>query len=99
MDSLIVKIQTEDFKKYKKKHLGMFDPSKYAKDHPLFSDKNNKVLGKMKDGCGGCPIKEFAALKAKMYSYIKDKNAEEECVKKAIGMQECVEKIAREDYK
>ena len=44
MDSLIVKIQTDDFKKYMKKHLGMFDASKYAKDHPLSSDKNNKVL-------------------------------------------------------
>lgn len=80
-DSLIVKIQTQDFYKDIKKHPGMFDTSKYAKDHPLFSDKNNEVLGKMKDECGGCPIKEFAALKTKMYSYIKEKKAEEECVK------------------
>jgi hypothetical protein len=45
-----------------------YDTSDYPSDHPNFSNKNKKVLGKWKDELNGTPIQEIVALKAKMYS-------------------------------
>jgi hypothetical protein len=47
-----------------------FDTSDYPKDHFLYSCKNAKVLGKMKDECGGKPPIEFVGLRSKMYSLL-----------------------------
>jgi hypothetical protein len=47
-----------------------FDTSDYPKDHFLYSRKNAKVLGKMKDECGGKPPIEFVGLRSKMYSLL-----------------------------
>ena len=46
----------------------LYDTSNYPKDHPLYDDRNKKVLGKMKDKCGGEPIEEVVAVRPKMYS-------------------------------
>ena len=37
-------------------------------DHPLYDNRNKKVLGKMKDECGGGVINEVVAVRPKMYS-------------------------------
>ena len=67
-DSLILDIQTEDVYKDMQEHSWMYDTSNYPKDHPLYDDRNKKVLGKMKDECGGEVIKEVIAVRPKMYS-------------------------------
>ena len=46
----------------------LFDTSNYAKTHALYNTTNNKVLGKMKDECGGVVVDEFVGLRSKMYS-------------------------------
>ena len=80
-DSLLLDIQTEDVYKDMKEHFWMYDTRNYPKDHPLYDVRNKKVLGKMKDECGGEPIKEVVALRPKMYSI---KKAESN-IKKATG--------------
>ena len=49
---------------------GLYDFSDYAPDHPLYSEANKKVIGKMKDEAGGKVVKEFVGLRSKMYSFI-----------------------------
>ena len=47
-DSLLLNVQTEDVYKDMKEHSWLYDTSNYPKDHPLYDDRNKKVLGKMK---------------------------------------------------
>ena len=49
--------------------------------------RNKKVIGLMKDELGGQVMKEFAGLRAKAYSYLKDSNDED---KKAKDTKKCV---------
>jgi hypothetical protein len=56
-----------------------FDFGNYPKDHPLYCNNNNKVIGKMKDETAGVPIVEFVGLRAKLYSILVDDG----CVKQA----------------
>ena len=48
----------------RRKHL--YDTNDYPKEHPLHSNTNKKVLGKMKDECAGTPIAECVCLRPKM---------------------------------
>jgi hypothetical protein len=73
-DSFVYSITTQnvyhDFgRNYFYEHLDMSD---YPKDNPLFSDKNKKVLGKMKDEMNGKVLEEFIALKSKLYAFLCD---------------------------
>ncbi|UYV67977.1 hypothetical protein LAZ67_5002690 [Cordylochernes scorpioides] len=45
------------------------DTSDYPLSHPLYSQVNEKVIGKWKDELCGQIMTEFVGLKAKMYSY------------------------------
>ena len=65
-DSLLLNIQTEDVYKDMKEHSWLYDTSNYRKDHPLYDDRKKKVLGKMKDECGGLAIEEVVAVRSKM---------------------------------
>ena len=67
-DSLCYSIYTEDVYQDMIKDKHLFDT--YDPEHPLYSTKNKKVLGKMKDETQGIPIQEFVGLKSKMYSMI-----------------------------
>lgn len=67
-DSLMYEVQTRDIYEDMHADLDMFDTSDYPKDHKLYSEKNKKFLGKMKDELAGKPIDEFVGLRAKMYS-------------------------------
>jgi len=45
-----------------------FDTSNFEPDHPLYSTRNHRVLGKMKSETGSIPPLEFVGLRAKIYS-------------------------------
>ena len=93
-DSLILEIKTDNIHKYMDSDL--YDTSNYPKDHPLYSDINKKVLGKMKDECSGVPIIEFVGLRPKMYSILT--NVDE--IRKAKGVRHHVTKTLRhQQYK
>ena len=49
---------------FKDKH--RFDTGNFEKQHYLYDNTNKKVLGKMKDECGGVVIEEFVGLRPKM---------------------------------
>ena len=98
-DSLLLEIKTEDvYKDMENLRDELYDTSDYPKDHPLHSQLNKKVIGKMKDECSGKPISEVVCLRAKMYSILLegDKN-----IKKAKGTTKVVTKkeISHQNYK
>ncbi|KAL9984486.1 hypothetical protein ACROYT_G006784, partial [Oculina patagonica] len=50
-DSLLLEVKTEDFYEDMLEDKESYDTSNYPLEHRLFSTKNKKVLGKMKDEC------------------------------------------------
>ena len=96
-DSLSMEIQTDDVYKDMEGQKDLYDTSDYPKEHPLYSEVNKKVLGKMKDEMNGKPISECVCLRPKMYSILTHgKN-----IKKEKGVKKCVgkKKIRHEQYK
>ena len=71
----------EDFFKWK----DLFDFSNYSKDTKFYDDTNKKVIGKMKDECGGVIIDQFIGLKSKMYS-IKKVDGSESSTAKVVNI-------------
>jgi hypothetical protein len=69
-DSLVYEIATDDVYADMLANLDAYDTSDYSLDHPCYSAKNKKVLGKMKDEYHGHLIKEFVGLRPKMYSIL-----------------------------
>ncbi|KAL9954681.1 hypothetical protein ACROYT_G042247 [Oculina patagonica] len=80
-DSLLLEIETEDIYKDIYQNKTLYDTSDYPKEHPLHSNKNKKVLGKMKDECAGTPIKECICLRSKMYSIMTEGESKNEIEK------------------
>ena len=66
--SFIYAIKIEDVYADLQKLSDSFDFSNYPSDHFLFSNVNEKVVLKFKDEAAGKIIKEFIALKPKLYS-------------------------------
>ncbi len=82
-DSLCYEIQTKDlFKDISDDVNEWFDTSNYDKGHPseIPTGINKKVVGMMKDECGGNHIRKFVGLRSKLYAYEADrlKNDNEE---------------------
>jgi hypothetical protein len=103
-DSLIYAVETEDIYKDMENngetgapHLKeWFDFSDYPKDHPLYDEKNKKVIGKFKDELNGKIMEEGVFLKPKQYAYKVD-NGER---KKSKGIKKNVTKTLKlEEYK
>jgi hypothetical protein len=68
-DSYVIQIETKDvYKDMLEDRDKWYDTSNYPKDNPLYSSKNKKVPGYIKDETEGVPIEEFVGLKSKMYS-------------------------------
>ena len=88
-DSLLLEIKTEDVYKDMETDLYLYDTSDFRKDHPLHSQKNKKVIGKMKDECAGALISETICLRSKMYSIWQEN---EKNIKKAKGTTKVVTK-------
>ena len=88
-DSLMYEIKTQDFYKDISADVEkMFDTSNYPKEHPsgIKTGINKKVIGMMKDECGGKLIIEFVGLRSKLYSYRMFEREEKKCkgVKKNV---------------
>ena len=69
-DSLLFEVVTPDVYADMAASSHLYDLGDYPKDHPLHSDENKKVLGKMKDEMNGVPLLEFIGLRPKMYSLL-----------------------------
>ena len=98
-DSLVYRIQTEDFYEDISEDVSArFDTSRYIPDRPLPIGLNKKVIGLMKDELRGVIMTDFIALRPKLYSY-KVLNGTES--KKCKGIKKCVVKktLTFEDYK
>ena len=100
-DSLCYEIETKDlYKDIGPDVKEMFDTSNYPKVHPsgIPTGCNKKVLGMMKDECGGKLMSEFIGLRAKLYAYRMYEGKEE---KRCKGVKKYVVKknISFEDYK
>jgi len=67
-DSLCCEIQTDDLYNDMSEAMDLFDTSNFEPDHPLYSTRNHRVLGKMKSETGSVSPHEFVGLRAKMYS-------------------------------
>ena len=67
-DSLCMAIKTDDLYADIEKDLQFFDTRNFERDHPLFSNKHHRVLGKFKSETGSRAPAEFVGLRAKMYS-------------------------------
>ena len=87
--SLAYEIKNDDF--YQDINVDVsekFDTSNYAKNHTsgIKTGCNKKLIGMMKDECGGKQITEFVGLRAKMYSYRVDETEEKKAkvVKKNV---------------
>ena len=100
-DSLVYEIETEDFyKDISADVMDRFDTSNYKSNHPsgIPTGCNKKVLGKFKDEKGGECIEEFAALRAKLYTF-KMNDGEENKKCKGIKSGVVEKSITHEDYK
>lgn len=86
-DSLVMHHYCENIFDEMKKIEKIMDFSNFPKTHFLFNENNKKKLGFLKDETAGQYIKEFIALKSKLYSFeLFDGNN----VKKAKGLQNIV---------
>ena len=74
-DSLCYELKTEDVYADMAQNLDWFDTSDYPPNHPCYSNKNCKVIGKFKDEMNGNVVREFVGLRSKMYSLL-DANSE-----------------------
>ena len=90
-DSLCCQIETPDLHDDMGEAMDLFDTSNFDPDHPLYSKKNHRVLGKMKSETGSTHPLEFVGLRAKMYSLScgnksqkKVKGIKKNCVKKNV---------------
>jgi len=83
-----MEIETDDIYRDMEEDVDLYDTSNYPKEYSLFSSRNKKVLGKMKDKCAGRVIDEAVAIRLKIYSIMEEK----ENVKKAKGVKKNVVK-------
>ena len=67
-DSLCYHVTTDDIYADMAADIDRFDTSNFDEEHPLYSTRNSKVLGKFKCETGSHVPKEFVGLKSKMYS-------------------------------
>jgi len=86
-DSLLLEIQTENFYTDMEKNKDLYDTSDYPESHSLQSDKNKKVVGKMKDECAGRLISEYVGLRPKMYSILEADGKKHKESKKELKRQ------------
>jgi hypothetical protein len=98
-DSFCFHVKTKNLFEDYRKMSDILDLSEYPKDHfsELFSNKNKKVLGMVKDEMKGSIISEFVGRKSKMYSL----SYEDKTKMTGKGIQKAVLKkfFSHDDYK
>ena len=62
-DSLLVNLKTQDVYADMGSMKSHYDVSDYPQVHPLHSDQNKKVIGKLKDECRSTPKVEYVGLR------------------------------------
>ena len=82
-DGMILSMKTENVINDLKNLEDIFDFSNLDENHELFSNKNEKVIGKFKNECPkNIWINEFVCLRSKAYSFkCKDKNENKNKIK------------------
>ena len=71
------------------KYKELFDLSNFPVSSKYYCSDNKKVLGKMKDECGGKSIAKFVGLKSKMYSILDESNNKKSTSEGHIAFIEC----------
>jgi len=96
-DSFCCHIQTDNLFQDMSENLDLFDTSNFEKDHPLYTTKNHRALGKFKSETGSLAPREFVGLRAKMYSLdvphnskIRAKGIKKSHIKKHVRHQQFV---------
>ena len=84
-DSLVYKIETDDFYKHMYDMREYFDMSEYSKSNPFYDDTNKKVIGKFKDETGDNVINRFVGVRSKVYSFETENPKYDETNNKVIG--------------
>ena len=97
-DSLTYQVHTQDLYEDMKQDQDLYDTSNYPQEHPLYSAKNKKVIGKFKDETAGLPITEWVGLRAKMYS-MKLMDGKEKKTGKGIKKIVLKKQIKHQDFK
>ena len=96
-DSFILHVQTPDVNKDMLEDIDAYDTGDYPQNHFAYSNKNKKVLGKMKDELNGRPVQEFVGLRPKMYSLLEADGHEK---KTAKGIPKRVtDRLRQEEYR
>ena len=86
-NSFIVHVKADDiFKNIGGDVETKFGTSNFEMDRSLPKGKSKRVITLMKDGLRGATMKDIVGLRAKTYSYLKDKNDED---KKAKSTKKC----------
>ncbi|CAC5411840.1 unnamed protein product [Mytilus coruscus] len=100
-DSIFLNIKTEDIYEDMKKIEDELDTSGYPKDHPLYSEKIKKIIGKFKDELNGKIMNEIVYLRSKAYSFtfVDLNQIKEEKKLKGIGKTTITKDIKFDDYK
>ena len=87
-DSFIVQVKTDDIYKDSTKDVEKrFDTLNYEIARLVPKGRNKKIIGLMEDELGGQILREFVGLRAKTYSYLREKHDED---KKVKGTKKCV---------
>ena len=89
-DSLAYAIQTNYIYEDMMNSIDLYDTSDYPNHSQLFSLKNKKIIGKMKDETYGNHIHACVGLKSKMYAFIYEQNRKEVQAKRANGVKKSV---------
>ena len=97
-DCLLLEIKMHDVYKDIESCKNVYRTSEYPKEHPLYSNDDKKVLGKMKDECAGTTLESLSYtenilhLEGRRKKAIKRaKGVKKNFVKKQIMHEQCKE--------
>ena len=79
-------------------NLDLYDTSDYPQSHELYSTTNKKRIGKMKDEMNSVPIREFHALRPKMYHISVNQPGKDKKVAKGVSKAFVKNHLTKEDY-